>query len=371
MENTRRILLAVTGLSPQIVTETLYALACRKDSPWIPHEIHVITTVAGKDHAKLNLLREEGWFPRMCRDYHLPQIEFPAENIHVVSDREGRPMDDIRTQEDNAQAADFITETVRKLTSATESELHVSIAGGRKTMGYYLGYALSLYGRPGDRLSHVLVSEPYEGNREFYYPTPYEFPIHTRRGDREVTVDARNAVIDLADIPFVRLRDGLPESLRAGKSTFTRVVDLANRGLEAPLLEIDVENRKVRVDGESVKLGGTEFAFLFWLAERTLSGNGLTEVSTDEMAKEFLESCARSLGRMSSDFSRIEAKLDEHRNKPVKQAKYFETPKSRINSGIEEVLGAVSAKRYQIALFRENDWAYYHLPLEAAQIRII
>ena len=34
----RRILLAVTGLSPQIVTETLHALAIGNDTPFIPTE---------------------------------------------------------------------------------------------------------------------------------------------------------------------------------------------------------------------------------------------------------------------------------------------------------------------------------------------
>ena len=38
-------------------------------------------------------------------------------------------------------------------------------------MGYYLGYALSLFGRSQDRLSHVLVSDGYEGHPEFYYPS--------------------------------------------------------------------------------------------------------------------------------------------------------------------------------------------------------
>ncbi|MGQ9830224.1 MAG: hypothetical protein ACUVQI_01170 [Thermochromatium sp.] len=47
------------------------------------------------------------------------------------------------------------------------------------------------------------LSDPYETNRDFYYPMPYEHPIHSRRGDKEVTVDARNAHVDLADIPFV------------------------------------------------------------------------------------------------------------------------------------------------------------------------
>ena len=43
----RKILLAVTGISPQIVTETLYALGCEaEENPdaFIPTEVHLITT---------------------------------------------------------------------------------------------------------------------------------------------------------------------------------------------------------------------------------------------------------------------------------------------------------------------------------------
>lgn len=35
----RRILVAVTGLSPQVVTETLYALAVAADLPFVPTDI--------------------------------------------------------------------------------------------------------------------------------------------------------------------------------------------------------------------------------------------------------------------------------------------------------------------------------------------
>lgn len=159
----KRILLAVTGLSPQIVTETLYTLATAISAPFIPTEIHLITTVEGAERARLALLSDEpGWFHRLCRDYRLPAIQFNETHIHILEDAAGKPLADIRSPEDNERAANFITEQVRKFTADPESSLHVSIAGGRKTMGYYLGYALSLYGREQDRLSHVLVSEPFE-----------------------------------------------------------------------------------------------------------------------------------------------------------------------------------------------------------------
>lgn len=65
----RKILLAVTGISPQIVTETLYALGCEaKENPdaFIPTEVHLITTQTGKTIAVENLL-EKGQFQALLK----------------------------------------------------------------------------------------------------------------------------------------------------------------------------------------------------------------------------------------------------------------------------------------------------------------
>jgi CRISPR-associated protein (TIGR02584 family) len=65
----------------------------------------------------------------------------------------GEPLVDIRTQANNQAMADGITEWIRSFTADPETAMHVSIAGARKTMGFYAGYALSLYSRSQDRLS--------------------------------------------------------------------------------------------------------------------------------------------------------------------------------------------------------------------------
>ena len=169
----RRILLAVTGLSPQIVTETLHALAIGHDDPFVPTEVHLITTAEGAERARLALLSDKpGWFHRLRKDFGLPEIAFDGGHIHILRDASGQPMADIRSPADNLACADFITEKVRELSADPHSALHVSIAGGRKTMGFFLGYALSLFGRPQDRLSHVLVSEPFENSWAFFSPRP-------------------------------------------------------------------------------------------------------------------------------------------------------------------------------------------------------
>ncbi|MBL8483889.1 MAG: TIGR02584 family CRISPR-associated protein [Rhodocyclaceae bacterium] len=366
----RRILLAVTGLTPQVVTETLYALAVRADPPWIPHEIHVLTTKAGFDNVRLNLLLGEGWFHRMRRDFDLPDIDFCAERISVIRDAHGKPLDDIRTPDDNRHAADFITEKVRELTSDPASELHVSIAGGRKTMGYYLGYALSLFGRPKDKLSHVLVSEPYETNRSFYYPTPYSHPIYFLRGGKEVAVDASQATVDLAEIPFVRLRDGLPERLRSGKAAFSQVVECASRGLQPARLVLDLRRHHVFADNERIALKPTEFLVLLWLAERARRGEAATDWTQDAAVDEYLALVGREAGQESREYLVANKVLIRNKGIAIRLGKYFEPHKSRINRALAEVLGDRHADRYQIRRSEENKARQFFLPLAADSIDI-
>ena len=65
----RRVLLAVSGLTPQIVTETLYALAADEHAPFVPTEVHLITTAEGARRAELSLLSDDlGWFHKLCAD---------------------------------------------------------------------------------------------------------------------------------------------------------------------------------------------------------------------------------------------------------------------------------------------------------------
>ncbi len=176
----RRVLLAVLGLSPQVLTETLYALALAGEEG-LPHEVHVLTTQVGAQRTLTQLLAPgSGWFHRLTQDYGLPPIKFEASTVHVLKGALGQELQDIRSAADNALLADQISDLVRAFTQDAHTSLHVSLAGGRKSMAFFAGYALSLWGRPQDRLSHVLVSEPFESSPEFYYPSREPRWIATR-----------------------------------------------------------------------------------------------------------------------------------------------------------------------------------------------
>lgn len=264
----RKVLLCVTGLSPQIVTETLYALAITQDTPWIPSEIRLLTTTRGAENARLMLLSAQpGWFHRLCRDWSLPAIAFNDSHIEVITNSAGQPLDDILDDADNQCAADSISDCVRRLTQDDDTEIHASIAGGRKTMGFFMGYAMGLWGRQQDRLSHVLVSSPFESRAEFFYPTPTPFVIPANNRGQD-PLDASKARVWLGNIPFVRLRHLLPESLRVGQGRFADAVSAANTALDQISLDIDLAQSAIRINGTRLRLQPMQFALITLLAWR-------------------------------------------------------------------------------------------------------
>jgi CRISPR-associated protein (TIGR02584 family) len=333
----RRILLAVTGLTPQVVTETLYALRHRGDEA-LPTEIHLLSTAEGIERARLTLLSDEpGWFHRLRRDYALPAMRFDECCLHVLEDGAGRALTDIRTESDNIAAADAITDWIRHLPGDDASQLHVSLAGGRKTMGFYAGYALSLYGRSQDRLSHVLVMPPYESQPDFFYPTPASRIIYTAGADSR-PLDTKAATVTLADIPFVRLRQNLPKALLKGRSRFSLVVDAAQSALARPELTIDPANRRIQAGGVSLSLAPTQLAFLAWFARRRLAQVPALACPPDgvfepEYARAYLDEYMKIIGTMG-DGDRTQERLSQGMDKG-----FFEQTKSKLHRRIDDVLG--------------------------------
>ncbi len=257
------------------------------EPPFVPTEIHLITTAEGAERARLTLLSDDpGWFHRLCRDYALTGIRFDEGNIHVLRDADGAILNDIRTPADNEAAADTITAVVRSLTTDTHgSAVHASIAGGRKTMGFYLGYAMSLFGRPQDQLSHVLVSSPFESNQQFYYPTRESRVIYTPLPEQR-PLDTRDAQVTLAEIPFVRLRDGLQESLLREDASFSEAVRQAQRNLAAPALLLDPVPAGYAAAKRYSRCRPIGFAWLAWFARRALAGQPASALECASVAAE-------------------------------------------------------------------------------------
>ncbi len=383
----RNILFLVTGMTPQIITETVWALACdlNKTDKWIPDEIHVLSTEDGLTQIRATLFDEQV-FAKLKSDYPvLTHIKFDKEYLHVIS-KDGIALKDLKTPADNELAADMICQKVREFTQDDNINLHVSIAGGRKTMGFYAGYALSLYGRSQDRMSHVLVDSEFETAKGFYYPTPTDYFVTQKFTDKRL--NAKDAQVWLAQIPFVRMRDAIStkHQLKNEQKTFSEVVKQINESFNTISLKIDLANYQIVVNNKfEFKLPPREFAMLHWFAEnRKQGGNGIIapignmkskDIKKDEISyvaqlteeyRQYYEDVKKVKGL---EFEVKEMKTAKSKSKAVKKKDYlsplndnlvddeiiedvdkrfFETVKSRLKSNLEEKLGLELASKLEL-----------------------
>lgn len=261
----KNILIAVTGASPQVLTETVFALY--KQGKPIPSEVYVITTRSSKETLEQGLFIQGHWH-KLIKDYHLPTIEFSSDHIWVISDDQGHALEDAKGESDQSVMADFITRKIAKLTDDPHVAIHASIAGGRKTMAFYMGYAMSLYGREQDVLSHVFVDDEFEFVPDFYYPTPSdEFIVGKQEG---VMLNAKVANVTLAEIPFVRMRKQLEKNLIpvVKESSFSKTVARMNAATQAIDLKVSMKSRSIHVLGVDIKLSAKLLAMYVFILEQ-------------------------------------------------------------------------------------------------------
>ncbi len=239
-------LLSVAGLSPAVVTETMWLLraqGCKFAG------VTIVTTGAGARMAQAALLGPKGAIRRLCGS------DTPFVELHVLS-RNGAAMEDIRDMDDHQAMAAGIDSIVRRLVRTGRPALHASIAGGRKSMSAALSLAMSLHARSEDTMSHVLVTPALEADPEFMFPPQDCDPVH--------------AGIWLANIPFVRVRNLLSREGRGLR--YNQLVGHAQAQIDrAYPLTLDLAKRRLHAADEYLSLPPVLCALLALLA---VAGNG-------------------------------------------------------------------------------------------------
>lgn len=230
----KNILLAVTGLSPQIITETLYAL--HQDNRKVD-AVHVITTRQGKERIYSDLLGGGGGrYHEYISEYGIDSasIDFSHHNIHVITDEHGIELPDIVSEIDNERLLEKCLKLSFRFTSDPDCALFFSVAGGRKTMSSCLTLAAQIYGRPQDRLFHLLVSPEFESNRDFYFPPKQSKSIELRDVKGEPFYkETKFAEVNLIPIPFFSIRDRItPDLLEQPCDPGTLMLSLIKEGTQ-------------------------------------------------------------------------------------------------------------------------------------------
>ena len=355
----RTVFLSAVGLTPQVVTETLYVLATA-ERPFVPKEIHLLTTEEGRRRVELLLGPA---LQALAADLDCPGLSeaLKPEFVHVIRGADGQTLADIDSHADNESAANAICSLVRSLTADPNTRLHVSLAGGRKTMSFLLGYALSLYGRPDDVLSHVLVNEPFQGNPDFFFP-PRKARIFLGMGNRPVRSD--EARITLAEIPFVRLRQGIPNDLLAGTVSYGETVARVQRALASPRLHLDIDARRLKCQDIDVFLPPLLLAFYTCFIFRRRHG---TPAGWRDLRAEEISGIYHSLhGIDNGRWERVSSALPRNQDG---MKEYFEQKKAALHKALRSYLGA-AAGPYLLRAVGRRPLTKFELSLDTAAIKM-
>jgi len=291
--SSRTVLVATTGLSPAVLTETVWALAQEK-KPIIPDQIIVLTTVTGQKRLAEQLfgadelwadLRRDILGPRADTDQRL-DFDLTPDRVKVVHLRVGtrrQPLDELLNSAQHTAFADALVDELWVHTSKPDTRVVASLAGGFKTMSALLLSGMQLLANPGDRVTHVLVGGGYEATKpSFYFPRQKAQTLKQIHSGATLIAKDAAPLIQLIDVPVIPLRRWFAEALDRKPPSYETLVNCSIAAVEAHVGDLTLELGPVVLPSEKhrhwMKLNGTEhplsparYVYLRVFAERVLS----------------------------------------------------------------------------------------------------
>ena len=267
----KHVLLASLGGTSQVITETLWALmnpdklidpAHRGRPPVVPEIVHLISTnFANKHHYSSVEERNEelkGKISELYRQFGHSEPEIKLDPL--LDPDSGETLTDVRTQHHNVIYADKVNQVVKHYADDRETSIHMSLAGGRKTMSSYDHEAMMFFGRFHDRMSHVLV-EPsiFEGEPDFWWPNQKEL-LSVVVDDHGNSTSSPTAQIDLIDLPFLRLGLRLP-NVEQEALNHRGVIEFFEFERNQESIIVDAGKRCITVAKVDISLPPNQFVF--------------------------------------------------------------------------------------------------------------
>ena len=368
----KNILLFSTGLSPQVVTESLYYHTQIKKKKI--DSIHIIT-----DNTGLKLMDNLFlWYNKFLKEYKIKnQINFSKKNINILKGKNNKPLDDLKTIDDNDAATEQIFKVIEKLTNNDNSKLIVSVAGGRKTMSVIIGQALQFYAREYDQLTHVIVDDYIVGCPDFYYPTKKSNKISYKNK----TFNAKNVNIYLDQIPFIKLRNITKSIIPKKNQSFTSLISVAQEEIDSIEHKIKIEitkNQDILINNKKIVLPNKPKAiYILFLkyAKKTYKNKEYSISIDDLLEKETLDKYYKIYSALNKKKSvlteneKITIDNTKLRNSSYTSAWAQET-RSKINRKLNEQLNPHEFALCRIASSGERNSTRYGISINPKNIHL-
>lgn len=372
----KTVLLAVCGLSPQVVTETLYALHQQGQNV---DAIRVLTTRTGQEAAVAHLFGAcDGAFYRYLEDYKLSPgaIDFSPRHVKAVTNAHGKALKDIYDDDDSELFLKACLDIAFELCQEP-GRVYFSIAGGRKTMGACLTLAAQFYARRQDRICHVLVSPEFEGNRDFFYPPPKPRPIQLTdfRGE-PMSKSSRYARVQLVIMPFITVRERFTdERLKLPEPPGALLMDLVRE--EKSELFIDLTKFHVCYRGVELDLPPAQLALYAFFARRKKEYP--CDMPSCTGCDEHCQLDVTGIFAAQAEIDRLYRSLAGNKEVAAMSdsgirnlsAENFNSYKSKINRSLEGRFGPYEARSLKIEGRGSRPETRYGISLDRGRIRLI
>lgn len=206
-----------------------------------------ITTCEGARAAEATLLDAgEGRIRALGREYGRNDLARLVDRVRIeLIGGDAARFDDVDTERAHSAAGDHTMRLIRDLTADRQRQIHASIAGGRKSQAALLALSMSLFARPGDALSHVVVDDAFAGQPEFFFPPARPT---TFGGRQEQALGPIEAHVRLSRIPFPRIRSLLPEETLNAEHFAEAIMSVQCR-LDPPSLSLAPSRREAILAG--------------------------------------------------------------------------------------------------------------------------
>lgn len=283
MEEQKVVLISVVGMSPAVVTETIWAL--HKEEPeLVPDEVKLYTTRKAWENATKALLNRDNG-PSVWDEL---QQKIGKEMIlkkHIFEDQQGGELEDIVTDSDQELVADQLLKGVREYKNPQQEVCRVvaSLAGGRKSMSALMYAVMSLAAEADDIITHVLADEQASACRNFFFPEQECQHLTARINGQEHPFTAADVHLSLAAIPFVPLAALVKNSDFDASGSFSRLVQNTSRvvakvGPAQTQLRISKSQCKVFINNNSLLLEPDQYTLMAIMAEYAITNNDASKV---------------------------------------------------------------------------------------------
>jgi CRISPR-associated protein (TIGR02584 family) len=298
----------VVGLNPQVVTETLWALMKRGE---IPKFLCVLTTAELADRLKSELIGSNGRIAQLGVDWGVKDLAALEVEIRFPTLSDGTPVSDMTASAEMEAFADLAVSAIETVLAGDWRKVDVCITGARKTMSFYLGYALTILGDQRCRLLNVMTDPTYEGLSEGWYPSPAPKLVVGRTGKQ---VDLSAMPVELAEIPILTLSElGRRPVIRRGISYTELVKSVRDFSLRFTV-KLAPATRTLKVVGYGdVRLQPRQALIYACLIESHRDGNGLVHLPkvVRNVDNDWVRRMSEIARRYSLDDKRTEAMLEQ------------------------------------------------------------